>query len=81
MDNSHAMSPEAVNMRLGRYRHFKGGLYEVLGVALSSDDGVTESVIYRAEKDGQLWSRPLAEFLETVSRNDYIGPRFIYLEQ
>jgi hypothetical protein len=80
MDNVRIMSQEAINMPLGRYRHFKGGLYEVLGVALSSDDGVTELVIYRSEKDGQLWSRPLPEFAETISRDGYEGQRFTYLE-
>ena len=62
----------------GRYRHFKGGKYEVLGVARSSE---TEEpfVVYRAlHGDGGLWIRPLPMFLETVERDGVRVPRFEY---
>ena len=63
-------------LRPGRYRHYKGGLYEVLGVARHSE---TEDalVVYRPlYGDRGLWVRPLAMFLETVDVQGAQVPRF-----
>jgi hypothetical protein len=50
----------------GRYRHFKGGLYEVLGVARHTETE-EEFVVYRALYGEQgLWVRPKSMFLEKV---------------
>ena len=63
----------------GRYRHFKGGLYEVLGVAKHSETE-EELVVYRPlYGDGGLWVRPLAMFLDTVTAGGAEVPRFQYL--
>jgi hypothetical protein len=60
----------------GRYRHFKGGLYEVLGVATHSETG-EELVVYRPLYGaGALLVRPLAMFVEEVSVGDRRVPRF-----
>lgn len=56
---------------LGAYKHFKGNLYWVLGVARHSE---TEEplVVYRAlYGEGGLWARPLAMFLEPVDKVKY----------
>ncbi len=63
----------------GRYRHFKGGEYEVVGVARHSE---TEErlVVYRPlYGDGGLWVRSVAMFLETVEHDGRTVPRFIFL--
>lgn len=60
----------------GRYRHYKGKEYEVIGVATHSE---TEErfVVYRALYGEQgLWVRPAAMFLETVVVNGRSYPRF-----
>jgi len=63
----------------GRYRHFKGGLYEVLGVARHSETE-QELVIYRPlQGAGGLWARPKAMFLEHVVADGQAVPRFRYL--
>jgi hypothetical protein len=63
----------------GRYRHFKGGLYEVLGVAKHSETE-EEFVVYRPlYGDRGLWVRPRALFLETVTVDGAAVPRFQYL--
>ena len=63
----------------GRYRHFKGGLYEVLGVAKHSETD-EEFVVYRPlDGAGGLWVRPRAMFLETVTAGGAAVPRFQYL--
>jgi hypothetical protein len=51
----------------GRYRHYKGHEYEVLGVARHSESE-EEYVVYRAcYGDHGLWIRPLVMFMETVT--------------
>ena len=63
----------------GRYRHFKGGEYEVYGVAKHSETG-EELVVYRTlYGERGLWVRPLTMFEETVEREGKIQPRFIYI--
>ena len=63
----------------GRYRHYKGGEYEVVGVARHSETD-ERLVVYRPlYGDGGLWVRPLAMFLETVVVNGSPVPRFAYL--
>lgn len=50
----------------GRYRHYKGKDYEVIGVAKHSETE-EEFVVYRAlYGERGLWVRPVAMFLETV---------------
>lgn len=60
----------------GRYRHYKGNDYEVIGVAKHSE---TEEifVVYRAlQGERGLWIRPAAMFLETVVVEGLPRPRF-----
>ena len=67
-------------IRPGRYRHFKGNEYEVLGVAKHSET-LEPMVVYRAlYGEGGLWVRPLSMWSEQVEREDYSGPRFVYIE-
>ncbi|MDG9941057.1 DUF1653 domain-containing protein, partial [Stenotrophomonas maltophilia] len=50
----------------GRYRHFKGGEYEVLDIVRSSET-LQPMVLYRAlYGEGGLWVRPYAMFVEQV---------------
>ena len=63
----------------GRYRHFKGGEYEVIGVAQHSETHEL-LVVYRPLYNATgLWVRPIAMFLETVTHNGETVPRFTYL--
>ena len=63
----------------GRSRHFKGGEYEVYGVAKHSETG-EELVVYRTlYGERGLWVRPLTMFEETVEREGKMQPRFIYI--
>ncbi|MGM0986788.1 MAG: DUF1653 domain-containing protein [Pseudomonadota bacterium] len=62
--------------RPGIYRHYKGSLYEVLGIARHSE--TEESlVVYRAlYGDYELWTRPMGMFVETVDVQGEPMPRF-----
>ncbi len=63
----------------GRYRHFKGGEYEVIGVARHSET-MEELVVYRAlYGERGLWVRPAAMWLETVERDGKQFQRFTYI--
>lgn len=67
-------------LKPGRYRHFKGGEYELVGVAKHSET-LEPMVVYRAlYGEGGLWVRPLSMWNEHVERDDYSGPRFVYTE-
>ena len=66
----------AADLSPGRYRHYKGRAYEVLGVATHSE---TEErlVVYRPlYGEGALWVRPLAMFVEWVEVDGERRPRF-----
>lgn len=64
----------------GRYRHFKGQLYEVIGIARDSETE-QELVVYRAlYGDGGLWVRPRAMWEERIERDGYEGPRFVKVD-
>ena len=63
----------------GRYRHYKGKEYTVLGVALHSETQ-EELVVYRQEYgEDRLWVRPKQMFQETVEVDGQVVPRFQYL--
>jgi cyclomaltodextrinase / maltogenic alpha-amylase / neopullulanase len=66
-------------IKLGKYRHYKGKEYEVIGVARNSET-LEELVIYRAlYGDFGIWARPIKMFLEEVEINGKKVPRFQYL--
>ena len=66
-------------LQLGKYKHYKGNLYEVIGIAHHSET-LEDMVVYRAlYNDFDLWVRPLSMFLENVEINGVIMPRFEYL--
>ena len=63
----------------GRYRHFKGYEYEVLGVA-SHSESLEPFVVYRAlYGEGGLWVRPASMWNETVERDGKTFLRFTYI--
>ena len=61
---------------VGRYRHHKGKLYELVGVARHSET-LEPLVVYRPlYGDGGLWVRPYAMFFEQVRVDGVLRPRF-----
>lgn len=72
------------NIKLGKYRHFKGKEYEVIGIAKHSET-LKELVIYRAlytsEEFGEnvLWARPKEDFISNKEVDGKEVPRFEYI--
>tara|TARA_R110002167_G_scaffold316429_1_gene522110 strand:- start:1626 stop:1859 length:234 start_codon:yes stop_codon:yes gene_type:complete len=64
---------------LGRYRHFKGSLYEVTDLARHSETGVWHVVYRPLYGESQLWIRPLTMFDEMVERNGVRVKRFAFV--
>lgn len=68
-----------MQLQTGFYRHYKGSLYEVIGVARHSE---TEEalVVYRpCYGERSLWVRPLDMFRESVEVNGELLPRFEFV--
>lgn len=65
--------------KLGKYRHYKGKEYQVLGVGKHSET-LEEVVVYRAlYGDRSLWVRPMKMFLEEMNIEGKKVPRFEYM--
>lgn len=68
-----------MDLKPGKYRHFKGMEYELIGIARHSET-LEPMVVYRAlYGDGGLWVRPAAMWDEIVEKEGYNGPRFQYI--
>ena len=60
----------------GRYRHFKGNEYQVLGLARHSET-LEDMVVYRACTVTAAVGAAASMWLEAVDRSGYRGPRFV----
>jgi hypothetical protein len=70
-----------MDIKPGKYRHFKGNLYEVIGMA-SHSETMEPMVVYRAlYGEHGLWVRPAAMWNEIVDKEAYHGPRFRFVEE
>ncbi len=66
----------AESIKLGKYRHFKGNMYEVTGIARHSET-MEPMVVYRAlYGDGGIWVRPADMWNETIMREGKVFRRF-----
>lgn len=70
-----------MELKPGKYRHFKGNEYELLFVATHSETG-EQMVVYRAlYGEGGFWVRPVSMWTEHVERDGYSGQRFYPAEE
>lgn len=68
-------------IRPGKYRHFKGNEYEVIGVANHSET-LEPMVVYRAlYGEGGLWVRPASMWDETIERDGKKYKRFTFIDE
>jgi len=69
-------------IKLGKYQHYKGGKYQVIGLAKHSET-FEDLVVYEALYDNKLskiWVRPLNSFKEKVEVDGKMIPKFKYLD-
>ena len=72
--------PPVSDIPAGKYRHYKGNLYEVIGVARHSET-LEDMVVYRAlYGEHELWTRPAAMWNEEVMTPDGPVRRFTLVE-
>ena len=70
-----------MELKPGIYRHFKGNLYRLIGIA-SHSETLEPMVVYKALYGEQgLWVRPASMWTETVEKDGYSGPRFTFVEE
>ena len=68
-----------MDIKLGKYRHFKGNEYEVIAIARHSET-CEEMVVYKAlYGDGGMWVRPANMWNEEVERDGKAFKRFTYI--
>ena len=69
-----------MELKPGKYRHFKGGEYELIGIA-SHSETMEPMVVYRAlYGERGLWVRPAAMWSEIIERDGKTFPRFSPIE-
>jgi len=73
------------SIKLGKYRHFKGGEYQVIGTAKHSES-LEVMVIYKPLyelKAGELdtWVRPIEMFFDTKEHEGKTVPRFSFMQE
>ena len=68
-----------IEPRPGRYRHYKGKEYRVLGVARHSETEEEHVVYQLLYGDFSWWIRPRSMFLEQIEINGASVPRFAYI--
>ncbi len=73
------LPPLPTEPRPGRYRHYKGKEYRVVGIARHSETQELLVVYNLLYGDGGLWVRPAAMFNETVIINNEPVPRFAFV--
>ena len=73
------------NPKPGKYEHYKGKQYEVVGIARHSEtleELVVYKALYHSEEfgDNAIWARPKSMFLEEVEIDGKKVPRFKILQ-
>ncbi len=67
------------NLPLGRYRHYKGNFYQVIGIARHSETEEQLVVYRKLYDDHSLWVRPLGMFQEKVIVDGRPVARFAWM--
>ncbi|MBI2984686.1 MAG: DUF1653 domain-containing protein [Candidatus Kerfeldbacteria bacterium] len=69
------------DVRPGLYQHYKGGAYEVIGLARHSETKEAFVVYQAVSRDHRLWIRPAAMFLQDVTVDGKTMPRFRLIDK
>jgi hypothetical protein len=69
-----------MEIKIGTYRHFKGGIYKVVAIALHSET-LEEMVVYQNAENGKIWVRPASMWNEKVEYEGKTVNRFTYISE
>jgi len=70
-----------MEIKKGIYKHYKGNLYELIGIANHSET-LEKMVVYKAlYGEGELWVRPLSMWSEKIEINGKTVTRFEYIDR
>ncbi|MBO5195795.1 MAG: DUF1653 domain-containing protein [Clostridia bacterium] len=69
-----------MEIKIGTYRHFKGGMYKVVAIALHSEN-LEEMVVYQNIENGKCWVRPASMWDEKVEYEGKTVSRFTFIEE
>jgi len=70
-----------MELKKGKYKHFKGNVYELLFIAKHSET-MEDMVIYRSINDeSKIWERPISMWGETVEYQGKTVARFTYIKE
>ena len=70
---------EELELKLGEYKHYKGGMYRVLSIATHTET-TERMVVYQDSTDpSKIWVRPIAIFTDKVIKDGMKIPRFKYM--
>ena len=69
----------SIKIQLGKYRHFKGNEYEVLGTALNSETEQNMVIYKELYGEQRVWTRPESMFVEYILHNGKFVRRFEYI--
>lgn len=64
---------------MNKYRHYKGGVYEIICTATLESDRDVQMVVYK-EENGMIWTRPVSDFYEHVEHDGQLISRFKVIE-
>lgn len=70
-----------MEIRIGKYRHFKGKEYRVLYLAKHSETSELMVVYQALYGERGVWVRPASMWTEYVERDGYAGSRFVFIEE
>ena len=68
-------------IELGKYRHFKGNIYQVMAIAKHSETEEEMVVYHPFEKVGDFWVRPLKMWEEEICRDGKTFKRFEKIDE
>lgn len=74
------METSSNSIKTGIYRHYKGNLYRVIGIATHSET-LESMVVYEPLGKAGLWVRPMAMFIEKIEISGKMVPRFDFVEE
>jgi len=68
-----------ITIHPGIYKHYKGGMYEVIENAKHSET-LEDMVIYRSLENGRVWVRPSIMFIEPTAEDGNSISRFTFVK-